>query len=350
MPGSGIPDEMIFTNIAEFCNQNTKIYYIDHQQFVQSYWTDNFTTVNPGFLKLLQKNLLSVIDLSTEHWGPSKHRLIDCVYDQLESSGYNFLILSHRPEDHQRRPNLFFYPSEYHNSKSKFIYPSQQDLILPRRYKISCLNHFARPHRIYNWYKAKDKKYFSECLWSMHNQLHPRPDDPQLSEEIWESWNKCKDQFFESPQFKDSNYFVKTYVWNLDHPAYTDAYINIIAEHSVIEGIYMSEKTWKPVASGQLFLSVGNPGSIDYLRSVGVQVFDDVIDHSYYDNEMDWQSRIDRMHEILDDLVSQDLDAVYWATYQQRKMNQENFQSGMFDSIYSSCIKHKIFSLLGENG
>jgi hypothetical protein len=184
----------------------------------------------------------------------------------------------------------------------------------------------------------------------MHDQLHPRPDDPQLSEEIWESWNKCKDQFFESPRFEDSNYFGKTYIWNLDNPAYTDSYINIITEHSVIDGIYMSEKTWKPVASGQLFLSVGNPGSIDYLRSVGVQVFDDVIDHSYYDNEMDWQSRIDRMHEILDDLMNQDLDAVYRATYQQRKMNQENFQSGMFDSIYSSCIKHKIFSLLGENG
>lgn len=336
----------MFSDLVEFCKQHPKISYIDHQQFVQTYWTDNFTTVNPGFSRLLQKNLLLVIDLSTEHWGPAKHHLIDDVYDCLEFDNCVFLLLSHRPDDHQRRPNLFFYPAEYHNSKNKFLYPAQWDLILPRKYKVSCLNHIARPHRIYNWYKIKDKKYFHECLWSMHDQLHPRPDDPQLPEEVAEIWNKCKDQFLQLSQSKEYNNFVKNYIWNLDNPAYTDSYINIIAEHSVTDGIYMSEKTWKPISAGQLFLSVGNPGSIDYLRSVGVNVFDDVIDHSYYDNEMDWQCRIDRMHEILDDLVHQDLDAVYQDTYSQRKINQENFQSGIFDSIYTSSIQKRIFSLL----
>ena len=340
----------MFSDLVEFCKQHPKISYIDHQQFVQSYWTDNFTTVNPDFLKLLQKNLLLVIDLSTEHWGPAKHHLIDDVYDRLELGNCVFLLLSHRPEDHQRRPNLFFYPSEYHNSKNKFLYPAQWDLISPKKYKVSCLNHLARPHRIYNWYKAKGKKWFHNCLWSMHNELYPRSDEPQLPEVIRECWNACKDQFVQSPQMQDLDNYKKKYIWGLDHPAYIDAYINIITEHSVIDGIYMSEKTWKPVAAGQLFLSVGNPGSIDYLRSVGVNVFDNVIDHAYYDNEMDWQSRIDRMHEILDDLMNQDLDAVYRATYQQRKINQENFQSGMFDCIYSSSIQQKIFSLLGENG
>jgi len=332
-------------DIIEPWKQHPKILYIDHIYFIENYWKDNLNRV---ISESVHKNLLLVVDLSTEHWGPGKHRLIDCVYDQLESDDCKFLLLSHRPEDHQRRPNLLFYPSEYHRSKEKFLYPDNWDLVSPRNYSVSCLNHIARPHRIYNWYKAKDQEWMQRCLWSMHDVITdvPRSDEPQLSPEISEIWDNHRAQF--AKKIYDLPHFREQYIWQLDHPAYTDSYINIITEHSVIDGIYMSEKTWKPVAAGQLFLSVGNPGSIRYLRSVGVNVFDDVIDHAYYDDEMDWQSRINRMHEILDDLMHQDLDAVYQTTYQQRKINQENFQSGMFDADYSSSIQQRIFSVLGE--
>lgn len=318
--------------------------YIDHLSFQKLYWRSDGQK-DPAFVDSLVDNGLSVIDFSTEHWGPGKYRLFDEVYDTLESRGCRFIMLSHRPEDHLRRPHLFFCPVEYHRSQKNFLYADDWNKA-PKTYKVSCLNHMSRPHRIYNWYKIKDKGYFRDCLWSMHQTTLQRSDEPELPEDAAKAWDIARKHFPESGQTLQD--YKKDYIWSLDHPAYTDSYINIITEHSVIDGIYLSEKTWKPVASGQLFLCVGNPGTIEYLRSVGVDVFDDVIDHSYYDRIEDWKIRIDRIHEILDDLVNKDLTMIYQNLQRRRQNNIENFRAGKFDTDFRSTIQKEIFSRLGR--
>ncbi|MCV3765728.1 FkbM family methyltransferase [Rhizobium sp. TRM95796] len=47
----------------------------------------------------------------------------------------------------------------------------------------------------------------------------------------------------------------------------------------------LTEKTLKPIIAGVPFLMVGVPGIVSYLRSLGVDMVDDVIDHSYDDIE-----------------------------------------------------------------
>jgi hypothetical protein len=123
----------------------------------------------------------------------------------------------------------------------------------------------------------------------------------------------------------------------IDTPANTDSYIHLVTETTVKPKIFLSEKTWKPIASEQLFLVFGNVGIISYLRDQGVDVFDDLIDHSY-DNEQNWENRLIMIHEQLRKLINMDLEFIYKDTEQRRRNNQQKFFMGEFDKKFYQTI------------
>ena len=68
---------------------------------------------------------------------------------------------------------------------------------------------------------------------------------------------------------------------------FSDSYLNIILEtHFDVDqsgGVFLSEKTFKPIKNCQPFVIVGAPGSIKLLKQMGYKTFDNFIDHSYDD-------------------------------------------------------------------
>jgi phosphate uptake regulator len=72
----------------------------------------------------------------------------------------------------------------------------------------------------------------------------------------------------------------------------------------------LSEKTFKPIIAGQLFVLIASPGAIQFLRDIGIDTFDDIIDHSY-DQIEDTKIRIQRAVEEVDRLVKLDLTKLY---------------------------------------
>jgi hypothetical protein len=101
---------------------------------------------------------------------------------------------------------------------------------------------------------------------------------------------------------------------------------------------FVTEKTWKPVASAQLFLIVGHRNAVAHLRSLGVDTFDDIIDHDHYDAEPDWQLRIQKIHQVIDDLLLQDLESIYKDTEQRRTSNSKKFFNGEFGTEYQNNL------------
>jgi hypothetical protein len=91
-----------------------------------------------------------------------------------------------------------------------------------------------------------------------------------------------------------------------------------------------------------LFVVIGSQGSIDHLRSQGVDTFDDIIDHKYYDNEPNWQTRIQKVHEVLDHLITSDLNAINKITQDRRSENARKFFAGAFYTNYRNTIEDKI--------
>jgi hypothetical protein len=222
---------------------------------------------------------------------------------------------------------MLFHPNWYHVSINTL---SDQGIGSDiRQYPVSCLNAQARPHRIYNYIQLRNKSYFKDCCISFSNQDIVRGNDVTLDAHTLVQWEMIKGSL-------SANVFEETYTGpTINIPAFTDAYINLIAETHVISEFFVTEKTWKAIAAGQLFLIIGSPGTVAYLRDQGVDTFDDLIDHKYYDNEPDWRQRIDRVHQLLDLLVTQDLPELYRRTHARRLANQQKFFKGDFDKTYN---------------
>jgi hypothetical protein len=64
-----------------------------------------------------------------------------------------------------------------------------------------------------------------------------------------------------------------------------DAYFNFVIETHLdvdqSDGVFLTEKTFKPIKHAQPFVIVGAAGSIQQLRDMGYKTFDHVVDHSY---------------------------------------------------------------------
>ena len=271
-----------------------------------------------------------VIDFSSEHYGQDT---VSNAHQQLTDMGIDFDILTYNPKDHLVRPNIHYNPYYYYYTVDKFKHIDINND--QKKYKLSCLNGNPRFHRIYNYIELRQKSYFGNILFSMHNDDYAtRPDDyvlPDVHKKTWGSINLT---------LKSRENMVRDECTRLDtqnsHEAYINSYVNLVTETTVIPNVFVTEKTWKPIASGQLFLIIGNCGIVDHLRDVGVDVYDDILDHKYYDAEPDWQSRIQKVHKLLDDLMTQDLQHINQITLTRRQLNSHRFFSREFNKQYVS--------------
>lgn len=254
-----------------------------------------------------------IINGCHEHYG-------DGMLEVLAKQCSDSVIYSHDPEDDNKLPNLKFYPFYYYRSKDWFRQTHQQNISSDRKnYNFSCLNMSAHPHRIVNWLAIKD---MPGSLITFHNDEKSNGNNIDLTVDEQRQWNQLKEDLpgrQKGPELDDTS-----------DPAYTDSYVNLVTETTVCSKVFISEKTWKPIASGQLFLILGNPGTIKHLRNIGIDCFDDVIDHSY-DAITDPRERISRLKQSLDKLVKQDLYHINLLTKQRRTKNAELYWSDIYE-------------------
>jgi hypothetical protein len=68
---------------------------------------------------------------------------------------------------------------------------------------------------------------------------------------------------------------------------FLDSYVNIVGETHFVNVPYgfntsfVSEKTFNAIANNQMFIVVGQAGSLDLLKSLGYKTFDGIIDETY---------------------------------------------------------------------
>jgi hypothetical protein len=267
-----------------------------------------------------------VINAASEHWGVDPGFILQ-MYDALESKHFDFWILSHHPGDHEIKPRIIFYPWYYYHSIRAF---ESIDIKKPRSRAIGCLHGNPRPHRIANYLALIDRFQQDKMHLSFFKTEFPanRADNVVLLEKEHDRWMQLKDTF---PNRKISDYTIRI-------PALDDAYIHITSETTVIDHIFISEKTWKPIAAGQLFLHFGNPGTIGFLRTLGVDTFDDLIDHDSYDSISDWRQRMSIVHELADHLMTLDLENIWQATLSRRQSNVEKFFNRDFIQNYRHLV------------
>jgi len=277
-------------------------------------------TFNLSSVKIT-RDKINLVDLSQNYEPPSNVSALDAAFKELNVP---YIILSPNPD--QTSDTILYFPMFYLHGVISW---NKSNVFEPKTAAFSCLNRNPHVHRIYNYIKLLDKNYQNSSILSFYDIEGSDFNNcyAQLDNAILENWYKIKPT-------------LKTQCSNdlgIDHPAYSSAYINIVTETTVFNDVFLSEKIWKPIASGQLFFVVGSQNTMQYLRELGVDVFDDIIDHSY-DIDQNWKSRIDKMQESLDKLLSQDLESIFKITEIRRMHNVDNFFAGKFGTHYINNI------------
>lgn len=353
MPGRGMPDK--FESVDQFiqkvvlqqnhCSpQDFPVFDLNgHKIFYVNNNIRNVIQCNPNDLKSCS---VVLIDHSREH-GDANDEFDHDIRSWLEQHQLNYYVMSWDPVDHLKHPKMIYFPRWYHHTVSYNrwvdIASSTRSIDAQRQYAVSCMNKTNRFHRLYNYFMLKNKSYFDKILFTMY------PDDTNFIEH-------CKDFKFmtveqqnyhralltnwdtEKNKFQSWNKFTNQQLTESANNAYYNSYINLVTETTMVPKTFITEKTWKAVAAGQFFLIIGGIGTVSYLRRQGVDTFDDIIDHKYYDQESDWTQRIHKAHKVVEDLLTHDLQQLYHCTVSRRQANVDNFFAGKFDTVYKSQL------------
>ena len=313
---------------SELKNLTSDIYLV---QFPTELYDLTGTALDPIVIKKLSAYRLVIVNGAHENWGLGFAQWMNTL---LSKTSLNYIVLTHEPADHLLTPNIIFYPWWYLTFQESAKLPN--DLNNQRKYKLSCLNRIPRPHRILNYVLLKKKQYFGDCMITAHQPVIPEPilnrdDRMELDPTILNEWHQLL------PTLPNASTVISHF--SSDNDAYNNSYINLVTESSISPNLYVTEKIWKPIAAGQLFLVIGNPGVIGYLRSQGVDVFDDIIDHKYYDTETVIEHRISKIHQLIDSLMDQDLQHIYQQTLARRTANVTHFFAGNFNTQYKNSLQ-----------
>jgi hypothetical protein len=111
---------------------------------------------------------------------------------------------------------------------------------------------------------------------------------------------------FNDPKFKLDKCYYEPAIWQVLPQQYDATKWSIVAETVETNDIHcLSEKIFKPLIGGHLFVVLAGAGYLSYLRAVGFKTFGDYIDESY-DNEPDIELRIDKIVDLCVDLKQKD--------------------------------------------
>ena len=188
-----------------------------------------------------------------------------------------------------------------------------EELILTkekRKWYGLCLNRVTKPHRIeickFVAENLPNKIDYSFGLFSWNTLLErDKQTDKPLDTALFQEWKyriandtasyfanpaDAKEYFTwlskhneKSSDLEPNTSFSHNMVTFFNNNSYYNSYFSIVCEtfYEQQGALFVSEKIFKPIAYLQPFIVVGQAYVIEYMRHLGYDVFDDIIDHSY---------------------------------------------------------------------
>jgi hypothetical protein len=279
--------------------------------------------------------------IDTATINPEKYRqglwAVNCSLDQLPymtltsiieehglQSNCAFMTSDHEMVDRYRHLNFRYFP--YFIAEGIAQIKTYNDLENPeinfehRTNKLSCVNRFARFHRLYTFYQLcqqpnlKDMKIsFTRLETKLPDEngiLHP--EDLTLDEllevarvhnyytEDFEAWLRdefpCLPRQIEEQDNRDNKYdnWVKSV-------AFSETYANIVTE-TYVEDFLPTEKVVKPLLAGCLIMPVSSRRYMKKLERMGFDLQFDGVDYGLYDELTTWKERADRVVQLANEL------------------------------------------------
>jgi hypothetical protein len=206
----------------------------------------------------------------------------------------------------------FIYDSLRNARNAGMIVPELEDQISYKTKNIdkiktyNCFQKRPRPHRVWMFSKLQESNLLEEGINSMNEFAfgNARYEGKDLTAERYIELQKLTPMYprdeltptqrelFKSPMGGE---FEQDLYWQ----EINDSWVSVVSEASFAEDTcFISEKTFKPIATRHPFIMCGNKNSLKYLKELGYKTFDGFIDESY--DSLDTWERFDAIiNEIL---------------------------------------------------
>lgn len=309
--------------------------------YVDFFYQDHRGWILPDTNKirsLAQHHDFVLANCSTEHWGSVRDfPLVARLHDILsEHFAKDFVCLCHDPTDVALRDRILYFPFFAWRGRGR-VCAEDQITRSSRHYVFSNLNFAARDFRIASYLALRTKPYADKCCVTLHNrtQTHDYDGHFRLNPAESVAWHEICSTLPLVPEDDHPK------VFGFMHPAFRDSYVHLVSESTIRDKIFLTEKTWQTIAAGQIFMIWGNAGIVAHLRDLGVDVFDDIVDHAY-DSQTDHRARFDMIQLELDRLACLDWPTIYQHTAQRRLLNAHNFANQDFVKIHTDELRQRL--------
>lgn len=213
-----------------------------------------------------------------------------------------------------------------------------------RKNKLTCVNRFARFHRLYAFYRLCHQPNLADMKISFTFLETKLPDangilhavDLTLDEmlqvskkwkyhsEHFESWLRA--EFPNLPrQIEEKDNIDNKYDNWVKSEAFSESYANIVTETYVMDFL-PTEKVVKPMIAGCLFMPTASQNYMSKLESMGFDLKFDGIDYSLYDNLPTWQERVDQVVHMANEIYP-NIEEIWHNNIDRLKYNRSLFFS-----------------------
>ena len=176
-----------------------------------------------------------------------------------------------------------------------------------KRFDFLYLNKMRKKYRELLWRELRKDDLLANSLFTFH-KLDPKLKLPPEYELPWVDRNNYPQRGFDQDVFEKP---------------YNDCAVNIVSETDV-DHKFITEKVYKPLMAGQIFVVYGYKGILTKLRAMGFQTYGEHIDESY-DDEVDHEKRINMISDTLHKVKGTDYKKLYKDTQDIRTHNQKVF-------------------------
>lgn len=273
----------------------------------------------------INKQDFHIIDIS------SPINNIEFFEESLVEQGLENFLITHTSYHTNTKRSLFF-------SVDLIIRSLEYDKteLKDRDFYVSCLARRPTDFRVVNYFKMINSDYYDhrKCVTSIYRS--GTDDNPHCEHLDQSGWNDSIRHFWNSlpPSTIDND--VTTC-----HAAFNNTYANICIETDDRVPAF-SEKIAKPLASGQFFFVISGGSPMQDLKSMGFDTFDDLFDHSVYDDSnINPHERSDALHNLISEHFNS-LPKLYKENIDRIRKNQEYFLSEEFRQGQFNSLRNKI--------
>ena len=219
-----------------------------------------------GIVEQIAKNPSAKLIIFDKSLGPEDNELEYLDWIAELNLQQEFIVATSNYHYHFNKHAKIVHLPRYYASMLRDPNNQRPDIANPRPHPMSCLTKNPWTHKTLN-FVSMSKQPWSDQVQKSFGWIYP---------DISEQYNYLSADILNKITAQDADYLRSIYPLRLSAeddmdkfesnacPTYQTCYVDYLPE-SRTENTFISEKTWKPIFSGQLFLVLGSAGTIEYL-------------------------------------------------------------------------------------